>query len=45
MASGWARGTWRTRLSPAGGEAFSYRQVKNDEKDAADLAGSLRMGL
>jgi hypothetical protein len=27
-----------------GVKAFSYRRVKNDEKDAADLAGPLRMG-
>jgi len=25
-------------------KAFSYRRVKNDEKDAADLADLLRMG-
>jgi len=25
-------------------KAFSYRRVKNDERDAADLAGLLRMG-
>src|SRR6266480_5024290 len=29
---------------PLGVKAFSYRRVKNDEKDAADLAGLLRMG-
>ena len=26
-------------------KAFTYRRVKNDEKDAADLADLLRMGL
>ena len=25
-------------------KAFTYRRVKNDEKDAADLADLLRMG-
>jgi len=25
-------------------KAFSYRRVKNDERDAADLADLLRMG-
>ena len=30
---------------PLGVKAFSYRRVKNDEKDAADLADLLRMGL
>ncbi|HEV8276361.1 MAG TPA: transposase [Streptosporangiaceae bacterium] len=29
---------------PAGGAGFAYRRVKNDEKDAADLADLLRMG-
>jgi transposase len=29
---------------PLGVKAFSYRRVKNDERDAADLAGLLRMG-
>jgi transposase len=29
---------------PLGVRAFSYRRVKNDEKDAADLADLLRMG-
>jgi transposase len=29
---------------PLGVKAFTYRRVKNDEKDAADLAGLLRMG-
>ena len=29
---------------PLGVKAFSYRQVKNDERDAADLADLLRMG-
>src|SRR5260370_31773273 len=29
---------------PLGVKAFSYRRVKNDEKDAADLADLLRMG-
>jgi transposase len=29
---------------PLGVKGFSYRRVKNDEKDAADLAGLLRMG-
>ena len=30
---------------PLGVKAFSYRRVKNDEKDAADLADLLRAGL
>ncbi len=29
---------------PLGVRAFSYRRVKNDERDASDLAGLLRMG-
>jgi transposase len=29
---------------PLGVKAFAYRRVKNDEKDAADLADLLRMG-
>jgi transposase len=29
---------------PLGVKAFSYRRVKNDQKDAADLADLLRMG-
>src|SRR5215510_6051715 len=29
---------------PLGVRAFSYRRVKNDEKDAADLADLLRLG-
>ncbi len=29
---------------PLGTKAFSYRRVKNDERDAADLADLLRMG-
>jgi transposase len=29
---------------PLGVKGFSYRRVKNDEKDAADLADLLRMG-
>src|SRR5216117_2298971 len=29
---------------PLGVKAFTYRRVKNDEKDAADLADLLRMG-
>src|ERR1700749_3737120 len=29
---------------PPGVKAFTYRRVKNDEKDAADLADLLRMG-
>lgn len=29
---------------PSGVKAFSYRRVKNDERDAADLADLLRMG-
>jgi len=29
---------------PLGVKAFSYRRVKNDERDAADLADLLRMG-
>ena len=29
---------------PLGVKAFSYRRVKNDEKDAGDLADLLRMG-
>lgn len=29
---------------PLGVKGLSYRRVKNDEKDAADLAGLLRMG-
>jgi transposase len=29
---------------PLGVKAFTYRRVKNDERDAADLAGLLRMG-
>ena len=38
----WARGCiWRIRW---GWEMFSYRRVKNDERDAADLADLLRMG-
>ena len=30
---------------PLGVKAFSYRRVKNDERDAVDLADLLRMGL
>ena len=30
---------------PLGVKAFTYRRVKNDERDAADLADLLRMGL
>jgi len=29
---------------PLGVKAFEYRRVKNDERDAADLADLLRMG-
>src|SRR6516162_4579522 len=29
---------------PLGVKAFTYRRVKDDERDAADLAGLLRMG-
>ncbi|HXZ71918.1 MAG TPA: transposase, partial [Streptosporangiaceae bacterium] len=29
---------------PLGVKAFSYRRVKNDERDSADLADLLRMG-
>jgi len=29
---------------PLGVKAFSYRRVKNDERDCADLADLLRMG-
>jgi len=29
---------------PLGGKAFEYRRVKNDQRDAADLADLLRMG-
>jgi transposase len=29
---------------PLGVKGFSYRRVKNDERDAADLADLLRMG-
>jgi transposase len=29
---------------PLGVKAYSYRRVKNDRRDAADLAGLLRMG-
>jgi transposase len=29
---------------PLGVKGFAYRRVKNDEKDAADLADLLRMG-
>src|ERR1700738_5024647 len=29
---------------PLGVKAFSYRRVKNDQRDAADLAGLLRVG-
>ena len=29
---------------PLGVQAYSYRRVKNDERDAADLADLLRMG-
>ena len=29
---------------PLGVKVFSYRRVKNDERDAADLADLLRMG-
>src|SRR6266566_1529802 len=29
---------------PLGVRAFTYRRVKDDERDAADLAGLLRMG-
>jgi transposase len=29
---------------PLGVKAFAYRQVKSDERDAADLADLLRMG-
>jgi hypothetical protein len=32
------------RAPPLGVKAFSYRRVKNDERDAADLAGQLRLG-
>lgn len=35
------RCTWRIRLGVKG---FSYRRVKNDQRDAADLADLLRMG-
>ena len=35
------RCTWRTR---SGVKAFSYRRVKNDQRDASDLADLLRMG-
>jgi transposase len=31
-------------VHPLGVKAFSYRRVKNDERDAADLADLLRMG-
>jgi transposase len=46
----WAAGTLaaagaRVHLAhPLGVRAFAYRRVKNDEKDAADLADLLRMG-
>ena len=30
---------------PLGVKAFSYRRVKNDQRDAADLADLLRMGV
>jgi transposase len=30
---------------PLGVKAFTYRRVKDDERDAADLADLLRMGL
>ena len=36
-----ARCTWRTR---SGFKAFTYRRVKNDERDSADLADLMRMG-
>ena len=29
---------------PLGVKVFSYRRVKNDVRDAADLAGLMRMG-
>src|SRR6185369_7440072 len=29
---------------PVGCEAFAYRRMKNDERDAADLAGLARIG-
>ena len=35
------RCTWRIRW---GVKAYCYRRVKNDERDAADLADLLRMG-
>jgi Transposase len=41
----WLRPVRRCTLAhPLGVKAFSCRRVKNDEKDAADLAGLLRMG-
>ena len=46
----WAAGTLAAAgaevhlAHPLGVKAFSYRRVKNDERDAADLADLLRMG-
>ena len=37
-------GAHRASGAPAGGEDVLYRRVKNDERDAADLADLLRMG-
>ena len=39
-----AAGTEVHLAHPLGVKAFSYRRVKNDEKDAADLADLLRLG-
>ncbi|HUY50980.1 MAG TPA: hypothetical protein VMV92_35625 [Streptosporangiaceae bacterium] len=46
----WAAGTLAAAgaevhlAHPLGVKAFTYRRVKNDERDAADLADLLRMG-
>ena len=38
------RGQLQLCVPPMGVTMFSYRRVKNDERDAADLADLLRMG-
>src|SRR5215471_15797380 len=38
------RGQLQLCVPQVGVKAFTYRRVKNDEKDAADLADLLRMG-
>jgi transposase len=37
-------GAWVHLAHPLGVKGFTYRRVKNDERDAADLADLLRMG-